>query len=227
MHHIQKHRYIPKEYRGTKTPFLLLIGSIVCFFFFLYWTFSVAMPVLTVELTYQYKKTMVQAFGGLPMKSLLIPQLNVSTGPNTKTPNGAVVIPDLFLDEPVIYNVDPNDSISYLSALKKGIAQASATRLPDSGGLGYYFAHSSNPSFARQFNAVFYLLGKLKGGEPIILWHEGKDYHYTVYETKVTTPMDVSFLTAQYPAETIVLQTCWPPGTSLNRLLVFARRNTK
>jgi sortase (surface protein transpeptidase) len=40
----------------------------------------------------------------------------------------------------------------------------------------------------------------------------------------VTNPDDVSFLNQPYDQETIVMQTCWPPGTTSQRLLVFAER---
>lgn len=222
----QKHaRYIPKEFRKESPKPVLILGVIVlCFSIFLYWLFTVIMPVVDVELAYQAKKTMTTLFGENTASSLLRPIISLKTGPGSKTPQGAVVIPALFLDEPVIYNVDPNNETQYLTALRKGIAQASATRLPGYGGLGYYFAHSSSPNFARQFNAVFYLLGKLKGGEEVILWHEGVENKYVVTDIKVTNPSDVSFLHATYNQETVVLQTCWPPGTSLNRLLVFATR---
>jgi LPXTG-site transpeptidase (sortase) family protein len=224
--HQGKARYIPKEYRTKSPKPIIVLGiTIVSFAIFLYWTFSVVMPVIAVEMTYQFRKTTYTLFGNTPMKSLLLPTIRLGTGPNTRTPNGAVAIPALFLDEPIMYNVDPNDQNAYLAALKKGIAQASATRLPGYGGLGYYFAHSSSPNLARQFNAVFYLLGKLKGGEPIIIWHDGKEYHYTVTKIQETDPTDISFLQAIYDKETIVLQTCWPPGTTLRRLLVFATRD--
>jgi sortase A len=200
------------------TPAIILL----LFGIFAYWLCTVVVPVAGVEITYQAKKTMKLAFGTTDFRSLLFPQFKIGVEETSAYPDGAVVIPSLFLDEPVIYNVDPNNEAAYLAALKKSIAQAAGTELPGFGGLGYYFAHSSSPSLVRQYNAVFYLLGKLQGGEQITLWHQGKHYDYTVTKTKITDPSDVSFLTDHYDKETIVLQTCWPPGTSEKRLLVFA-----
>lgn len=198
------------------------IVILLLFIFFAAWLFTVVVPVAGVEMSYQTKKTMQLAFGTTNIRALLLPNFRIEVEEKSAHPDGAVVIPTLFLDEPVIYNVDPNKASEYLEALKKGIAHAAGTALPGFGGLGYYFAHSSSPDLVRQNNAVFYLLGKLKGEETVTLWHDGKRYDYKVVNTKITDPSDVSFLSDVYSKETVVLQTCWPPGTSKKRLLVFA-----
>jgi sortase A len=198
---------------------------IMCFMVFFFWAITVLLPVASVELTYQAKRAMVAVFRVSDPRTLLFPQIRIMTPGTSNHREGGIVIPSLFLDESVVYNIDPNDSDAYTKALKQGIAHASATHLPDTGGLGYYFAHSSTPSLARQYNAVFYLLGKLKEGDDVYLWHDRERYTYEVTSTKVTDPHDVSFLEdTQEEEERIVLQTCWPPGTSEKRLLVFAKR---
>lgn len=178
-----------------------------------------------VELTYQYKSLLQNAFGVTDIRGLILPQFHVDLAGFTGSYRvDGISIPAVFIDEPVVYNVDPNNPAQYLAALKHGIAQASSTSFPGSPGLGYYFAHSSTPQFVERYNAVFYLLYKLHTGDAIYLWHDGKRYDYAVTTSKITSPTDLSFLHALYPTETIVLQTCWPPGTSLERLLVFAQR---
>lgn len=195
---------------------------IVLLLVFIFWVASVVLPVLAVELTYQYRRGLSDIFGVTDIRALIVPNFRLEVA-TTYRQNG-ITIPSLFIDEPVIYNVDPNDERAYKRALKQGIAHASGTGLPGDGTLGYYFAHSSSPSFVNQFNAVFYLLDKLVTGDTVTVWHEGKRFEYEVYDKRITTPTDVSFLTDSYPEETIVLQTCWPPGTTFQRLLVFARR---
>lgn len=202
---------------------LLLIATILMLGIFVYWLGTVLLPIAFVEMNYTLKKTAQTAFGTTDIRRLLIPNITIGIEQKSTHPEGAIVIPALFMDEPIIYNVDPNNQEMYLAALKQGIAHAAGTKLPGYGGLGYYFAHSSSPSFVQQYNAVFYLLGKLKGGEIVSVWREGKKYDYTVTVTKITDPSDVSFLDeSQYQKESIVLQTCWPPGTTNKRLLVFA-----
>lgn len=221
------HPYYKKRESSPFIKFLpigITLSLFICLGIFIIWLSTVLLPVVSVELSYQSKKTMVVLFGFSDVRALFLPQFRVGVAQTSKHPEGAIVIPSLFMDEPVIYNVDPNNVEVYTQALKKGIAHASSTRLPDTGGLGYYFAHSSSPSLARQFNAVFYLLGKLNGDEKISLWHEGKRFDYKVVRKEISVPENVSFLTSSYDKETIVLQTCWPPGVSERRLLVYGER---
>ncbi len=202
---------------------LLTIAAVASFLFFIFWLVSVVVPVVIVEAKYQSMKVLTGVFGVSSLRSLIIPAIYINMDRPSQHKEGAIVIPGLFMDEPVIYNVDPNNESAYINALRQGIAHASSTSLPGNGGLGYYFAHSSNPEIAKQYNAVFYLLGKLEEGDDIILWHENRRYEYTVTHTLITDERDVSFLNTSYDTETIVLQTCWPPGTTAQRLLVFAK----
>jgi LPXTG-site transpeptidase (sortase) family protein len=181
--------------------------------------------VALVEANYQYQSFLKNRLHLTSLKALLIPNfVDIDLKARTAHKAYGIVIPKLFIDEPVIFNIDPNDEKAYLAALKQGIAQASGTAFPDQPGLGYYFAHSSRPDFHIQYNAVFYLLNKLDTKDDIYIWHENKRFHYQVTQKYLTQPNDLSFLHKEYDQETIVLQTCWPPGTSLQRLLVFASR---
>jgi sortase A len=193
---------------------------------FLIWFLSVVLPVAILEITYQYKKALRDVFHASDIRGIILPQfsLDLRGYSSTHTING-ITIPALFIDSPIVFNVDPNDEKMYRAALSKGIAHASSTAFPGSGsGLGYYFAHSSTPQFMTRYNAVFYLLDKLKTGDEISIFHEKKRTDYRVTTKEFTEPTDVSFLTRAYKKETIVLQTCWPPGTTKKRLLVYAQK---
>lgn len=212
-------------FHRSKKIFSPLVGILILTAVFILWLLSVAIPIMGVELTYQYKRVLRDDFGVSDIRGLILPQFHVDLAGFTGTHRiDGISIPAVFIDEPVIYNVDPNDKPAYLSALAHGIAQASSTAFPGTGGLGYYFAHSSTPDLVQKYNAVFYLLGKLHAGDDIYLWHQGDRFDYKVVGSKVTGPNDLSFLNIKYSTETIVLQTCWPPGTTLQRLLVFASR---
>ncbi len=205
-------------------PALVLVGFIA----FLAWLFLVVLPVVFVEAKYQFK-TFFSSLGFSSPSALFRPNFENFTivGNASKNKDYGIIIPKLGLDERVVFNVDPNDTQQYTAALKKGIAHASSTSYPDSNGLGYYFAHSSSPGLQVQYNAVFYLLNKLEAGDEIYIWHEEKRYRYLVESKQINQPSDVSFLYENYDGEMIVLQTCWPPGTTKERLLVFARRAKK
>lgn len=197
-------------YTTPKSPLYFTVAGLVLLACFVLWLISVVVPVTIIELSYQLKHLMI--------RELIVPQFT------TETHKDSIVIPSVFIDEPIIFNVDPNDSKVYLEALKRGIAHASGTGFPGSGTMGYYFAHSSTPTFVKQFNAVFYLLHKLSIGDTVYIFHQGVRYDYIVYAKQIVDPKDTSFLRYTNPVETIVLQTCWPPGTTSGRLLVFGKR---
>jgi LPXTG-site transpeptidase (sortase) family protein len=202
-------------------PALVLLG----FLAFLAWLFLVFLPVVFVEAKYQTKQ-FFSSLGFDSPRSLFRPDFEGFTivGNASKNKDYGIIIPKLGLDERVIFNVDPNNEEQYNAALKKGIAHASSTSYPDSNGLGYYFAHSSSPGLQVQYNAVFYLLNKLEPNDEVYIWHDNKRYRYLVESKQINQPNDVAFLYEAYDGEMIVLQTCWPPGTTKERLLVFAKR---
>lgn len=193
--------------------------------FFLLWLCLTYIPVLIVELKYQSFVMIKNAYGVTDLRELVLPNFTaLDLDGASKYQDYGITIPRLNLDEPVIFNVDPNDKQIYSAALRKGIAHASGTAFPDRPGLGYYFAHSSSPELRTQFNAVFYLLGKLEPDDRIYIWHNQERFAYRVTEKKITSPDDVSFLAEHPDSEKIVLQTCWPPGTTTQRLLIFGER---
>jgi len=133
-----------------------------------------------------------------------------------------VVIPSLGVNELVIPNVDAFNKAEYMQALYKGVAHAKNSVPPDQDGTTYLFAHSSdNPFSITRYNTSFYLLPKLAVGDEILLYYQNKEYTYRVSHLEVVKPYQVKALTESTENQ-LILQTCTPVGTSLNRLLVFA-----
>jgi len=134
-----------------------------------------------------------------------------------------ITISKIHAQSPVIPNVDPNNQVVYDQALSRGVAQAKGTALPGEKGTVYLFAHSSGPPWdITHFNTIFLRLGELQNGDLIILRRNGKNYTYIVEDKKVVDPWQVTYLTNSKKPQLIV-QTCTPIGTSLYRLLVFAK----
>jgi LPXTG-site transpeptidase (sortase) family protein len=133
-----------------------------------------------------------------------------------------ITVPKIKAQAPLVLNVDPRNESVYKNALKKGVAHAKGTYLPGEKGRSFLFAHSSgNPLEQTNFNTVFLKLGNLKIGDDILIKRGGKDYKYKVTSTKIVWPSEVEYLEKkEIPG--IVVQTCWPIGTSIKRLLVFA-----
>lgn len=139
-------------------------------------------------------------------------------------PNFDVVIPKIGANSRVIANVDPGDENAYLEALKLGVAHAAGSVYPGQVGNSVLFAHSvGNFWEVSRWNAVFYLLRELNPGDEVDVFYQGQRYVYVVYDKQIVDPDQVGFLQPESDFAKLTLQTCWPPGTTLKRLLVFAR----
>ena len=110
------------------------------------------------------------------------------------------------------------------SVLKQGVAQAKDSGYPGQGSTIYLFGHSTDYLWnVNQYNAAFYLLKELKEGDQINIFYQSKRYVYQVTKTKNVSAGDVYYLKPRTDKEEVILQTCWPPGTTWQRLLVFAK----
>lgn len=139
-----------------------------------------------------------------------------------------IVIPKIGANAKIIPNVDTSDEPTYLEALKGGVAHAQGSGLPGDQNHIYIFAHSTDYFWnVGSYNAVFYLLSKLENGDEVNIFYDGKRHKYTVEGQKIIDPSEVEYITRKTPNELLTLQTCWPPGTTLKRLLVFARRSAE
>ncbi len=135
-----------------------------------------------------------------------------------------IVIEKINANAKIIANVDPGNEKEYMQALSQGIAHAKGTVFPGENGNIYLFSHSVNaPWDVVRYNAVFYLLGKMDTGDKIILFYKGKRFDYIVYDKTITEPSNINFLVQTYDQPVLTLQTCDPPGTTINRLVVRAR----
>ena len=138
--------------------------------------------------------------------------------------NFGLIVEKIGANAPVIANVDAGSKKDYDNALKKGVAHAKGTVFPGMRGVSYLFAHSTGNFWdVQRYNAVFYLLRNLEPGDRIVTYFGGRRFDYIVREKKVTPPSDVSHFTLKTNEPLLVLQTCDPPGSSINRLLVIAK----
>ena len=173
--------------------------------FILFFTFG---PALKEEAEYSVRQT-------LKIEKDLTP-------PNT---DFSIVIPKIGAVAPVFENTDPFDPRKYLPILLKGVAHAKDTALPGEFGNTYLFAHSTDAFYnVGRYNAVFYLLGKLEKGDKIEVYYKGEKIEYEVAEKKVVGPEAVKYLGKLGEWSTLTLQTCYPPGTTLKRLVVVANQ---
>lgn len=137
-----------------------------------------------------------------------------------------IVVPKINVNSSVYPEVDPTKPSEYLPILKKGVAHSKGSSYPDEKGNVFLFAHSTDSFYnVTQYNAVFYLIGKLEKGDEVDIFYNKKRYKYEVVDKIVVEPNDInSYLKNNLKDEkTITLQTCYPPGTTLKRLLITAK----
>lgn len=134
-----------------------------------------------------------------------------------------IEIPSLSLYEQVHPNIDPNIPEEYQSALESGVAHAKNSAFPGQEKLIYIFGHSTNGLWnVEAYNAVFYQIKDLAIGEQIILHLGGEQFVYEVTAQNVVASTEIDFVNNLQAENILLLQTCWPPGTSWQRLFVTA-----
>ncbi len=150
-----------------------------------------------------------------PKEQILVP----------KDTDFSILIPKIGASAKVFPNVDVSNQDAYLPILMQGVAHAAGTVFPGMNGNIYLFAHSTDNFWdVGRYNAVFYLLKDLTKGDEIVIFYQNKRYNYIVTTSKIVNPSDVSYLvdSQNQNKQQLILKTCWPPGTTLQRLLVFA-----
>lgn len=168
------------------------------------------------------KQQKIQQPKGLLARALNLEEVEILV---PKDPQFSIVVPKIGANAKIISNVNAADEKIYLEALNKGVAHTLGTAFPGEGGHIFLFAHSTDYFWnVGSYNAIFYLLNKLILKDEINIFYKGQRYVYRVIGKQIVVPSKVEYLTRKTNKEFLTLQTCWPPGTTLKRLLVFATR---
>ena len=138
-----------------------------------------------------------------------------------------VIIPRLAKNIPLV-NVENNKvgnakdwNKIFETELEKGIIKYPGSADPGEAGNAFIFGHSSNfPWIKGDYNDVFALLDKLEYGDEVTVYFKQKKYVYVIREKHVVKPGYVNAMHGKEEAKQLTLMTCWPVGTTLNRLIV-------
>ena len=134
----------------------------------------------------------------------------------------SLIIPHLNIKAKINKAIDIADSNAWQSALKTGVAHAQGSSLPDQSGSIYIFGHSTDyPWNINQFNALLYSLKDLAIDDIIAITYQGLIYEYRTIDKQVVESDNLQYLEPT-DKNRLVLQTCWPPGTTWKRLVVTA-----
>jgi len=136
-----------------------------------------------------------------------------------------LLIPKIGVNAKIFANVDGQNPKEYMPLLAKGVAHAKGSALPGQPGNVFIFAHSSDTPFnVARYNAAFYLISKLNPGDEILVYYQQKEYLYEMVGKKILSLEKLNSFVKNLKGENIILQTCYPPGTIINRLLVMGKR---
>ncbi len=194
---------------------LLLAGSmlIACSFVGFVFVFG---PIVNQEIKYQIRK--VSKTNSEVVKTTIDP---INKG-------FTITIPKIAAEANIISDVDPYNKSEYLKALTSGVAHAKGSAKPGEIGNTFLFAHSSDNFYnANRYNSVFYLLYKLTVGDEIYITHNNELLSYKVKDKQIVKPENIEFLSMRTNEEVLTLMTCWPPGTTHERLIIIGERVTK
>ncbi|MFH1749429.1 MAG: sortase [bacterium] len=129
-----------------------------------------------------------------------------------------------LLDIPIILDIDGASEEIYLKALEGGVAHWKGTAYSGKKGNSFIFGHSeywwNKPGNYKQ---VFKNLDQLVKGDEVVIKSEKRTYKYVVLENKIINPEDTEVLkqTLDYR---LTLMTCWPPGSTVKRMIVTAKK---
>ncbi len=139
-----------------------------------------------------------------------------------------VVIPKIGKNIPLVdiqqQQVDGLDELNsiFMEELEKWVVRYPGSAKPGEEGNTFVFGHSSNfPWIQGDFNDVFALLDKVVFDDEVIVYYDQKKYIYKIRTKEVIRPGDTSILKRSKGKSEITLMTCWPIGTTLNRLILI------
>lgn len=139
-----------------------------------------------------------------------------------------IIIPKIWKNIPLVNvenkqvtNVKELEDV-FMEELAKWVIRYPGSWIPGEEWNMFVFWHSSNfPWIKWDYNDVFAILDKVVFNDEVIVYYWQKKYIYKIREKTVIKPGDVSILKRNKWKSEITLMTCYPIGTSINRLLVI------
>ena len=141
----------------------------------------------------------------------------------------SIVVEKLGVNAPIVPNVSITDEKAYKDALKHGVAHSIASDYPTTSPSNVYlFAHASlNCGDLGKYATVFNLIRKLDIGDSINIFYQGDRYIYKVVNKEIVKGWNTTSITRPVIEPILTLQTCDPPGTTINRLVITAKLSEK
>jgi len=132
----------------------------------------------------------------------------------------SILIPEIGVSAPIVRPESENEKDILLS-LKEGVALYPSFSMPGEKGTTIILGHSSPHLIYRgKYNTVFSFLGRLEKEDEIIIYYNNDKYIYKVTAKHTFSP--TKEIKEQKDKPILLLVTCWPPGTDINRMVVRA-----
>jgi len=138
--------------------------------------------------------------------------------------SSSICIPKIETEAPVILEGGTEYKKDIFEDLKSGVVHAEGTALPGQAGNSFIIGHSNDyPWRDGDYKTIFALLNKLEKDDIVFLYHDGERHRYDVYEKLVVAPRDTWVMDQNEDESIVSVMTCWPPATTLRRLVVRAK----
>lgn len=151
------------------------------------------------------------------------PSLNIDLTPY----DNRVVIPTIWKNVPLIdiknKTVSGQNELNdiFMNELENWVIRYPWSVKPGEIWNTFIFWHSSNfPWIKWDYNDVFALLDNVQINDDIIIYYNQKKYVYKIKKKDVISPGNVSILKENTTKSQVLLMTCWPIWTTLNRLIL-------
>lgn len=137
-----------------------------------------------------------------------------------------LIIPKINVEVPVVYDVETVEEKAVQEGLERGVVHYATTANPGEKGAGAIFGHSSNNILNKgKYKFAFVLLSQLQNDDTFYIEKDGVRYVYRVFDRKVVKPTEVDVLNEiEGKTATMALITCDPPGTTINRLVIYGEQ---
>lgn len=178
------------------------------------------MVLIVVFLVYQNQVDLIKLYNEEDTKT---EQQLKSPEKTSSNEEWSIEIAKLDILAPVILNVDAKNEDEYYKKLEDGVAHMKNTALPG-GGNTVIFGHSSYYIWKPgEYKNVFEKLNNLENEDQIILKNRNQEIKYKVIKKEVVSPTRIEVADPTEKSQ-LTLITCWPVGSTKNRLVVVAEQ---
>lgn len=218
-----------KKVRLLSLILLFLGGSFVSYLLWSYLlvTYSVGKTSQVVDPSYIVESSNLGASAtGQDPRQAYAQAATPSAAPQFNTSFFNLTVPALNLVNALVTtNVTSSKEEIYFPILEKSIAHYQGSALPGERGNVFLYGHSVLPQFfnPNDYTTIFSNLHKMKNGDSVYVKLKDKVVEYQVTGKKIIGPKDIEAANLSGGKnKTLTLMTCYPPGLTTQRLLVFA-----